>query len=528
MALAMFAGSAGALAQHSTQVNVGYAGCATPEEFQGDCVPMEMRARIAANLALYEAMYHPLSRQLLDAPVLYPIFPQGGTVHKDLTFGNYVDLDPTANTVTNYLCTHYGNDGHQGCDSGSPTWQEMAIGMPIFAALDGTVVDAHDGDFDMNTSCQSGGNYVIIDHGNGRTAWYFHMKSGSVAVHVNDVVRAGQQLGLVGSSGCSFGPHLHFQSMDNLTTVYEPFAGACHPGASGWVHQIDPPASVYLRDFGVTSQNIGTASPLPDRPPTSKVMTFADGDLFYWIEMGNLPANSTWTERYIRPDGSLEYSLGPFNFGNPDTYGWALYWFDRNVGGMHSIAGTWHIQFDINGTQVIDAPVTVMASAPPAGFNRAPLALTASFDPPAPQPSDVVFARITSDAAIRDPDFDLVRYHYVWKVNGTTIRDVVAVGMADAIPRNSATANQVVECTITPSDGVINGPSTTIRVASGCYANCDASTGSPSLTAADFTCFLNRFRASDAYANCDGSTGSPSLTAGDFTCFLTKFRAGCP
>jgi len=61
-----------------------------------------------------------------------------------------------------------------------------------------------------------------------------------------------------------------------------------------------------------------------------------------------------------------------------------------------------------------------------------------------------------------------------------------------------------------------------------CYANCDGSTGTPLLTAADFTCFLNKFRAADSYANCDGSTGTPLLTAGDFTCFLGKFRAGCP
>jgi len=61
-----------------------------------------------------------------------------------------------------------------------------------------------------------------------------------------------------------------------------------------------------------------------------------------------------------------------------------------------------------------------------------------------------------------------------------------------------------------------------------CYANCDDSSGSPALSAADFTCFLNRFRNNDGYANCDGSTGSPALTAADFTCFLNSFRAGCP
>jgi glycosidase len=68
----------------------------------------------------------------------------------------------------------------------------------------------------------------------------------------------------------------------------------------------------------------------------------------------------------------------------------------------------------------------------------------------------------------------------------------------------------------------------TLALRSACYANCDGSTDSPSLTAADFTCFLTAFRNGDSYANCDGSTGSPTLTAADFTCFLTAFRNGCP
>jgi hypothetical protein len=63
---------------------------------------------------------------------------------------------------------------------------------------------------------------------------------------------------------------------------------------------------------------------------------------------------------------------------------------------------------------------------------------------------------------------------------------------------------------------------------SACYANCDGSTTSPVLSAADFVCFLNKFRSGDSYANCDGSTTTPVLSAADFVCFLGKFRAGCP
>jgi hypothetical protein len=66
------------------------------------------------------------------------------------------------------------------------------------------------------------------------------------------------------------------------------------------------------------------------------------------------------------------------------------------------------------------------------------------------------------------------------------------------------------------------GPSTTP-----CYPNCDGSTQTPVLNVADFTCFLQKFAASDPYANCDNSTTPPVLNVADFTCFLTKFAAGC-
>jgi hypothetical protein len=61
-----------------------------------------------------------------------------------------------------------------------------------------------------------------------------------------------------------------------------------------------------------------------------------------------------------------------------------------------------------------------------------------------------------------------------------------------------------------------------------CYANCDQSTQAPVLNVADFTCFLQKFAATDPYANCDGSTQPPVLNVADFTCFLQSFAAGCP
>lgn len=55
-----------------------------------------------------------------------------------------------------------------------------------------------------------GGNYVILDLGRGRYAFYAHLQPGSLRVKVGDKVKRGQVVGLVGNSGNSTEPHLHF------------------------------------------------------------------------------------------------------------------------------------------------------------------------------------------------------------------------------------------------------------------------------------------------------------------------------
>jgi murein DD-endopeptidase MepM/ murein hydrolase activator NlpD len=84
---------------------------------------------------------------------------------------------------------------HQGIDIDAPA------GAPIWAADSGTVTFAGDrGGF---------GKLVIVDHGNGIETYYGHQQRIDVAV--GDEVTAGHQLGLVGSTGRSTGPHLHFE-----------------------------------------------------------------------------------------------------------------------------------------------------------------------------------------------------------------------------------------------------------------------------------------------------------------------------
>ena len=76
-----------------------------------------------------------------------------------------------------------------------------AAGTPIHAAAGGVVVTAGD--------CGGYGNCVVIDHGASLASVYGHQSQ--VLVHVGDAVDTGQVIGLVGSTGRSTGPHLHFE-----------------------------------------------------------------------------------------------------------------------------------------------------------------------------------------------------------------------------------------------------------------------------------------------------------------------------
>lgn len=84
---------------------------------------------------------------------------------------------------------------HDGVDLAAPT------GTPVYAAEAGTVT--HVGWFG------TGGQAVVINHGNGVVTWYLHLSAFSVSQ--GQKVSRGENVGYVGSTGNSTGPHLHFQ-----------------------------------------------------------------------------------------------------------------------------------------------------------------------------------------------------------------------------------------------------------------------------------------------------------------------------
>ena len=98
----------------------------------------------------------------------------------------------------------------------------------MLAAAGGTVVDIHDGEEDDKSfdpaelstrETAMGGNYIIIDHGNGTRTGYAHL--GRIDVKPGDRIEAGQTIALSGGArgmagaGTSTGAHLHYEVFKN-------------------------------------------------------------------------------------------------------------------------------------------------------------------------------------------------------------------------------------------------------------------------------------------------------------------------
>lgn len=110
----------------------------------------------------------------------------------------------------------------QGDSSRNASW--YSYGESAIAVADGVVSDCKDGiientpnkEYAVSNNMESAaGNYVILRLSRRLYAVYAHLKPGSLRVKLGDHVRRGQALGLVGNSGISDAPHLHFHLIDS-------------------------------------------------------------------------------------------------------------------------------------------------------------------------------------------------------------------------------------------------------------------------------------------------------------------------
>ncbi len=161
---------------------------------------------------------------------------------------NYVDQNTTS-AVTDYNCGDNSYNGHKGTDifTWPFPWYLFENDLAeVVAAADGLIILKQDGNFDQNCQWQGAGdwNAIYIQHDDGSVAWYGHLKTNSLTTKgFGQRVEKGEFLGVIGSSGRSTGPHLHFEVYDddiyNRAHLIDPYKNSCNQlnNESWWADQ---------------------------------------------------------------------------------------------------------------------------------------------------------------------------------------------------------------------------------------------------------------------------------------------------
>lgn len=247
---------------------------------QGSIVPSELSHR----LSLKVSAAPPDQRELSESGGSTPIDKQEvAVIGPPLQGDRYVAADSCCDATRHtraampingrvWIAQRYAVDWEQMDENGriyNGPQDKLAsyaiFGKPVLAVADATVVSVIDGEpeqtpgrFPTNIALNAAdGNAIILDLGRQRFALYAHLQPGSIKVHRGEKVHLGQVMALVGDTGNSIVPHLHFQVTN----------GSWAMASNGLPYEI--------RDYVITGKSPGTeafdqaetdGTPLPVTP----------------------------------------------------------------------------------------------------------------------------------------------------------------------------------------------------------------------------------------------------------------------
>ena len=232
---------------------------------------------------------------------------------------NYVDMDPGPE-ARDQTCGPLTYEGHKGVDFRVPTYVEMREGVAVLAAAPGVVKALRDGMDDVSVrevgreslKGRDAGNGVVIDHGDGWESQYSHLRKGSVSVAVGQQVETGDRLGLIGLSGNTEFPHLHFSVRHDGKTL-DPFTGleiasGCGKQAESlWTE--DAAETLAYRAGGLLVAGFADAAPdrdaVLDGAHRDTVLSPDSEALVFWAVAWGLRGGDREEVRLIAPDGEV-------------------------------------------------------------------------------------------------------------------------------------------------------------------------------------------------------------------------------
>lgn len=176
------------------------------------------------NASQFSAVMHALGYKKIDG-----LYASGGKLPEDKAASTGISVNratgfsnPTK--VSDAVITSgYGSRTAPTTNKGKGSKQHD--GIDIGGSVNGQAADSIGGGkvTEVGYDENGYGNYVVVDHGNGYTSLYGHLQKATVKQ--GDTISAGQQVGVIGSTGNSSGPHLHLrvhkngQSIDPRTVI---------------------------------------------------------------------------------------------------------------------------------------------------------------------------------------------------------------------------------------------------------------------------------------------------------------------
>ncbi len=269
---------------------------------------------------------------------------------------NFVDQDQTTG-IRDFNCGSRTYDGHNGTDIFLWPFQWLMMdqnSVEVVAAAPGVILQKVDGNYDRRCDWTTDPNWnaVFIRHSDGSTTWYGHLKRGSLTSKaIGQSVAQGEYLGLVGSSGKSTGPHLHFEVYDPAGKLIDPYAGSCNSlNASSWWS-----GNKTYYDSGINALRLHSKPPVFNTCPTPESTfdktIFAPGSqLITAAYFRDQQVGQNVSYRLIQPNGSTWLSWSQ----TMNTYYPASYWY-WTYSLPTSPTGMWRFEATYQGKTVFKA-----------------------------------------------------------------------------------------------------------------------------------------------------------------------------
>ncbi len=277
---------------------------------------------LAAALALFAnaSLAKPPGYPLAGAPSL------GSPVDCDqpglCSVQNYVDFAPGPE-ARDHTCGPLTYNGHKGVDIRLRTIAAMDQGVAVLAAADGQVIATRNDVPDRLLSQLEArralaspakpSNSVSIYHGKGWATHYGHLRRGSVTVRPGQRVKQGQVLGLIGASGSTNFPHLHF-TLTHRNQEIDPYSGrtpfsGCGAGVHHSFWNEKAAAQLAYRSSGILDAGFAEKAPAlhslnRDPPPPTPLPVTAE-QLVFWTRAWGLRRDDRVRIRLYAANGVL-------------------------------------------------------------------------------------------------------------------------------------------------------------------------------------------------------------------------------